>query len=264
MKRNGWKIGALALLAVLATGAANAQQFPVGEWGDAPEGALAYPATGVIGNFPTCLNPAPYIYHGPLCWAFFGPGCDFEVDGNAGTCLFPPYDQDECFMDGDAGLMYPNPYTIVNGQTVPCQGQATALGVTCAMANWGVDLDITVTNTMPVIGYFNLLIDWDQNGSWGGAIPCPNGLLPEHCVVDFPVPIGFSGPISILGPNAFQIGPLLGHVWSRFMISESPVGSNWNGAALREDGETEDYLLFVDDSVPREETSWGTLKTMYR
>jgi len=264
MKRYSLRFAALVLLAVLAVGPASAQ-FPHGEWGDAPENALAYPALGVMGMFPTCLNPAPYVYHGPLCWAFFGPGCDFEPDGNAGACFFPPYDLDECFQDGDAGLMFPMPFTIVGNQTVPCLGQATALGAKCLMAQWAVNLDIQVTNNMPVIGYFNLVIDWDQNGSWGGAPPCPPGVpVPEHCVVDFPVPVGFSGPLSALGPPAFQIGPYSGHVWARFMISEQPVGPNWNGAAIREDGESEDYLLFVDDSVPVEESSWGALKSTYR
>jgi len=33
------------------------------EFGDAPEGVIAYPATGVIGQFPTCktVGPAGYI-----------------------------------------------------------------------------------------------------------------------------------------------------------------------------------------------------------
>jgi hypothetical protein len=40
-----------------------------GDWGDAPEGVLAYPQLGVLGQFPTCFGVplAPFIYHGPLC-----------------------------------------------------------------------------------------------------------------------------------------------------------------------------------------------------
>jgi hypothetical protein len=79
------------------------------DFGDAPEGgaALAYPPAATPGQFPTCLNvgPAPFVGHTNF-GAFFGPLFDLEPDGNAGLCqtasCFPPYDQDECFQDGDA------------------------------------------------------------------------------------------------------------------------------------------------------------------
>ena len=47
-----------------------------GEWGDAPEGVLAYPSSGIFGSFPTCacVGPSGHIFHMPLCWAGFGPG----------------------------------------------------------------------------------------------------------------------------------------------------------------------------------------------
>jgi hypothetical protein len=252
------------LLTVLMAGAATAQ---VGEWGDAPESALAYPATGVMGAFPTCQNigPAAWIYHGPLCWAFFGPSCDFEIEGNAGMCpLFNPYDMDECFADGDAGLLVPQAFTIVGVNVLPCIGFANALGAICSPAMWGPNVDIQVTNTMPVTGYVNVLLDWDQNGMWGGAPPCPNGPAPEHALVDFPVPIGFSGPLSALMPPGFLIGPNPGYVWCRFSITERPVGPNWNGAGTFEDGESEDYLLYVDASVEIKRHSWGMIKGTYR
>ena len=72
------------------------------EYGDAPEGptAIAYPSTGTLGSFPTCVStgPAGWIQHDNY-GAWFGNGVDFEFDGNAGTCpgCFPPYDQDESF-----------------------------------------------------------------------------------------------------------------------------------------------------------------------
>ena len=84
------------------------------EYGDAPEGATAYPSTGVIGFFPTCMTiGASYIQHNNF-GAQLGPAYDFEGDGNAGFCpVFPPYDSDECFADGDAGLLFPEPFTII-------------------------------------------------------------------------------------------------------------------------------------------------------
>jgi hypothetical protein len=44
------------------------------DFGDAPEGALAYPATGIIGMFPTCrtVGPASWIQHTNF-GAWFGP-----------------------------------------------------------------------------------------------------------------------------------------------------------------------------------------------
>jgi hypothetical protein len=226
---------------------------PEGEYGDAPEGATAYPSLGVMGAFPTCVNcgPAGWVYHGPLGWARFelvpAPGVDFENEGNAGLCPnFAPYDADECFNDGDAGLMFPPAYTIQGGIVVPCTGQTGPLGITCQMAVWGVDVDIWVINNMPVNGFVNVLMDWDQNGQWAGASQCPGGAAPEHVLVNFLVPIGFAGPLSALGPPAFLIGPSDGYVWSRFTVSEHPVPNDWNGEEWFEDGETEDYLLLVD------------------
>ena len=220
-----------------------------------------------MGAFPTCQNvaPATWIYHGQLCWAFFGPTCDFETEGNAGSCpMFAPYDLDECFQDGDAGLMFPMPFTIIGGVEVPCVGQATSLGAVCTNAMWGVNIDIIVTNNMPVDGYVNVLVDFDQNGSWPGAPQCPQGAALEHVLVDWPVPMGFSGPLSALGPPGFLLGPQHGFVWARFSVTEQPVGPNWNGAGSFEDGETEDYLLFIDASVPVERSSWGSVKGIYR
>ena len=72
-----------------------------GDWGDAPEGSVAYPFLGgVLGRFPTCQNVLinGFIRHGPTppLWAYFGPMEDYEGEGNAGQCpLFTPPDLDE-------------------------------------------------------------------------------------------------------------------------------------------------------------------------
>ena len=74
------------------------------DFGDAPEGVLAYPASGVTGQFPTLINvgPATWVEHTNF-GGWFGPMVDFESDGNAGIPSFNPYDADETFQDGDAG-----------------------------------------------------------------------------------------------------------------------------------------------------------------
>ena len=57
------------------------------DFGDAPEGALAYLSPAVIGAFPTCITvgPALWVEHDNF-GAYFGPLVDFELDGNGGLC----------------------------------------------------------------------------------------------------------------------------------------------------------------------------------
>jgi len=236
--------------------------------GDAPEGenAIAYPSLSVLGSFPTCITigPSGYIQHGfgdNLAW--FGQTFDLENDGNAGFCpaCFPPYDQDECFNDGDAGLMFPEPFTIDSGwNVIPCpMSLGTSLGIICQTAVWGVDIDIIVNNNMPVIGYVNVLFDWNQDGFWqyDPNTQCPGVMTPEHVLVDYQIPVGFSGQLSALLPPGFIIGPNFGYVWSRFSITEQPVVTNdWDGSGVFEDGETEDYLILVEDE-PQPELDYG-------
>jgi len=248
---------------------------PEMEYGDAPEGsnAIAYPATGVTGSFPTCktIGPAGWIQHTNF-GAWFGPSFDLELDGNAGLCpfgCFPPYDQDECFADGDAGLIVPLPYTIDAAlNVVPCPqcSSGTPLGDTCQTALWGTNIDIDVHNHMPsqTIGYVNLLIDWNQDGKWSGSSNCPTAATPEHVLVNFPVPNPYDGPLSGLMPfgAGFLIGPNLGYVWARFTITEQPVPvPDWNGEGSFEDGETEDYLLEIgkvyEPKPPVEHVKWS-------
>ncbi len=243
----------IVIVVLLFSGLAPAQNL---EFGDAPEGVIAYPATGVIGMFPTCktVGPASWIQHANF-GAFFSPAFDFEGDGNAGFCpQFPPYDADECFNDGDAGLVIPQPYTVVPSpsglRVVTCPGsQGTSLGLPCSIVAWGQGIDIRVNNTMPgnTIGFVNVLFDWDRNGFWAGAAPCPPGPAPEHVLFNFPVPNGFKGLLSLLGPPPFRAGPFRGFVWARFTITERPVPLPWMGDGMFEDGETEDYLIYVGD-----------------
>jgi hypothetical protein len=260
---NRSRLLALIAAATLLTTAAFAQ---MGDYGDAPEGALAYPATGVMGAFPTCINVpiAGFVYHAPVGLAYFGPLVDWEFEGNAGLCpLFAPYDQDECFADGDAGLIRPPAYTIVNNQVVPCSGATGVIGSACTLAQWGPNVDILVVNRMSGPAYVNVLMDWDQSGFWANSQQ-QQCAAPEHVLVNFMVPPGYVGPLSLLMPPPFLIGGNLGHVWSRFTISDGPVPFNWDGAESFNDGESEDYLLLVDSSVASTTEAWGTIKSLYR
>ncbi len=266
-------IALVAALAVCTSGISRAD--PVGEWGDAPEGAIAYPFLNpqVLGQFPTCNNvgPASYVYHGQLCWSHFpglAPAYDFEGEGNSGQCpVFPPYDYDECF-GVDAGLIFPDAYTIdAQLNVVPCpmtSGTPVFTNV-CSIARAGIEYDINIVNNMPVVGYVNAVFDWDQSGTWGQTSLCFGSTpVPEHAIVNWPVPVGFSGPLSALVPTAFYTGPNGPYVWCRFTISETTVPYPWDGSGVFEDGETEDYLLHVYDPTEVEQGSWGTIKGIYR
>ncbi|MFH1420319.1 MAG: hypothetical protein ABII12_18760 [Planctomycetota bacterium] len=235
------------------------------DYGDAPEHVLAY-SDGTIGTFPTCINVGPvtsYIEHG-LGRAHFGQSIaavpwDAEPDGNGGLCPgFVPYDNDECFADGDAGLMFPEPFTIVGGVEVPCPSSAgTSLGIVCQNAAWGTEIDIWVESLMPVDGWVNVLMDWNRDGMWGGSSDCAGTAAPEWVLVDWPVPAGYVGPLSASLPPGFLIGPNAGYVWARFSITEQPIGAaDWDGSGIFEDGETEDYLLFVEEGTHEPEPKW--------
>ena len=232
------------------------------DFGDAPEGngALAYPSLGVVGNFPTCITigtPNSYIKHGCANNAWFGPMVDWETDGNAGLCpgCFSTYDDDECYQDGDAGLIFPESYTIDSTNTVvPCQGSGgDSLGIVCNLAIWGIDIDIDVTNTLYDPAYVNVLFDWNQDGQWynDSTTVCGNSVVQEHVLVDFEIPLNHIGALSVLNPPNFRIGPTHGNVWVRFSITDFEVGTNnWDGSGVFfEDGETEDYLLYVEDEI---------------
>ncbi len=218
------------------------------EWGDAPEGAVAYPSSGVIGQFPTCgaVGPAGFVQHYPWSVVYFGPGIDWESNGNAGFCPnFSPYDADECFNDGDAGLIKPAAVTIQGGGIGPCSGTVGSLGLPCSTAVWGRDVDIQVFNGTGLQMYVNVLADWDQDGQWQGYSDCPEGAAPEHVLVNFPVPATFAQELSNLAPPSFLIGPHEGHIWTRFTISPDTVAVGWNGSSVFQYGETEDYLVYV-------------------
>ncbi len=251
---------AVACLAIIVGGPTAAFAVSAsGDYGDAPEGVLAYPALNIVGQFPTCVGvgPASWIEHDGRT-LYFGSRMDTETDGNGGHPAFDTgYDQDEGFGDGDAGLIKPRAYSIrsINGTPTVYPLVTTGLEYiagACTSAIWGTNIDITVHNDRAdrQPGYVNLLIDWNQDGKWGGSSLCSDKSVPEHILVNFPVPAGYSGPLSGLAPASFQVGPNAGYVWVRFSITERPVPADWNGEGIFNDGETEDYLLAVAAAPP--------------
>jgi hypothetical protein len=236
---------------------------PVGDrdFGDAPEGVTAYPSLGITGLFPTCVGvgPAAWIEHESSGQMRFGRRVDVEREGNAGRCpTFNPdqHNQDEGMNDGDAGLLKPRAYTIKGPagfeDVFPLIFTGLeSLGNACFSASWGSSLDIEVYNNASDgrDAYVNVLMDWDHDGKWEKAVACDGTDVPEHALVNFRVPNGYSGPLSGLNPPSIKIGPLAGYVWARFTISEREVPLEWNGDGVFKDGETEDYLLHVKEPL---------------
>jgi hypothetical protein len=230
------------------------------DFGDAPEGNWAYPMPdlGVMGAFPTCIDPtvAPgFISHvvddNPA--VFFGPSVDAENDGNASACSpYSPYNNDECYADGDAGLINPaSPYTINDaGNYVTCVGPGDTLCNAGDTVYWGADLDIFVTNFSPQDVFVNVLVDWNRNGMWDfdPTNTVKGNVIHEHSLVNFPVPPGFSGALSTLAPPPIYSGKYKKYMWARFSITEVPVNQDWDGSGEFLLGETEDYLLFINDT----------------
>ena len=229
------------------------------DFGDAPEGVIAYPDEGVVGMFPTCVSvgPASWIEHDSQGKMYFGAKVDVESEGNGGKCpTFAPdqYNRDETVSDGDAGLIRPRAYTVKGAppsQTVSALtfSGIESIGNACLTASWGSTIDIEVHNTSRSVAYVNVLFDWNHDGVWQGSSVCDGEDVPEHVLVNFAVPAGYEGPLSDLGPSDFPIGPVSGYVWARFTIADEKVGKDWNGDGIFFEGETEDYLLHVKEAL---------------
>jgi hypothetical protein len=269
-------IAAIAMLAPVTLVAQALAQCPppgihpgYGEWGDAPEGYDAYPALGVAGEFPTCFAdvPSPYVFHGapgpvpPNLW--WGSGVDGELDGNAGVCPPPPFEVDECWgpTDGDGGLASPDPVTYDPGNmAVPCAGvpsQPRPLGAVCdllQLKSGSSPLEANIVSRFPGTGFINVLIDWNQDGRWGGSVDCGGARISEHVIQNLGVPPNYIGPLSGLNPGPIQVGPKAGHVWMRMTITpdQPPVPVPWSGDGCWDLGETEDYLVEIVEDVAAE------------
>ncbi len=233
------------------------------DFGDAPEGVIAYPDEGIVGMFPTCVGvgPASWIQHASQGQMYFGAKVDLEADGNGGQCpTFSPtfYDMDETISTaGDAGLIRPRAYTIKSvspGSPTVVGLSSTGLqsiGNACLTSIWGANIDIRVHNSRSdrQVAYVNVLFDWNHDGVWAGSTRCSGRDVPEHVLMNFAVPYGYDGPLSSLAPSNFAVGPVEGYVWARFSITDEPVVKNWNGDGAFKDGETEDYLLYVKEAL---------------
>jgi len=244
------------------------------DFGDAPDSALAYPATGQMGYFPTCLKSiggSPgYIDHTPPIGHLVHLGqagaiITDEYNGNHGFCTCTEFHHFN--KDVDNGLRKVKAYTItgpagsetiIEDYFLNSSPSSPSLGMACQTARWGTNIDLAWYNTThPVESvYVNVLMDWNQDGRWGGSVSCPGSSTPceEHVLQNLVIDIGGTresiADFMSSSQREFMIGPNSGYVWARFTITKEPVELPWEGTGNFEDGETEDYLLHIMPYMP--------------
>jgi hypothetical protein len=281
---------ALAMLLLLAVppvalatdvdGPNDCQRTPT-DFGDAPEGALAY--TGVTGRFPTCLAPTAPGTATSACGAVLpAPGPTGFVRHQHPTsgqywlgCApagFPPQgiDGEGDGKTNDSG----GPLSACNQTlTVDCFeaafgfsfGQDECYGGTDAGVPAAISFS-TCANSSVTFNAFNcsptaqqvrlnVLIDWNHDGDWNDEVACPG--LPNGCtgewVVQNALVVLAPGCNAITSPT-FVSGPTTGPAWMRITISTNGVAPDfsWNGSAgipgqTLANGETEDYPVTLHD-----------------
>ena len=269
------------------------------DWGDAPEGVFAYP--GVIGKFPTCRDmsvfgtqelppvcpprssppgPTGHIFHtsssiGANYWLGCYPGsglgtemgidrdpegkmnqpavgssfCDSRPTDCVETAFGLTFDQDECYGDGsDAGLSGPPALTA-------CQSGA-------------ITFNTYLCSSLPQTVFLNILVDMNQDGDWNDALLCNSpaaGCAYEWAVKNVPIVLT-PGCGQVTSP-AFAVGPTPGPAWLRISLMDTPASDDypWAGGAGQggfQGGETEDYPVRIDQSVPAVPSTWGRIKAL--
>lgn len=270
------------------------------DWGDAPEGFPAYPASagGAMGNFPTCSlpggvgtqtltcpavssppGPTGYVKHFLSVPGSFWLGCytgpmgiDADPDGKtgfsgSGNSFCNPAVTTDCLFPGFAPMTFDQDECLGDGSDAGLLAAPTL--VACAPAT----VPYQAFNCHAVAqGFLNILVDYNSDGDWNDSFTCPpptGGCAWEWAVRNHPITL-LPGCNSMISP-AFLVGPNVGPAWMRISISQEPVGVDfpWNGSAAMpggqiRNGETEDYPLVIQAVTPAEASSWGRIKGTYR
>jgi len=242
------------------------------DFGDAPDSlapcsGLAYPDIGVYGHFPTIRTSSAGVCRGErvsnsIGGLYFGPGID--ADPGAAPALFPPYDTDECYLDGDAGLIAPTPWTIVTGGALECGLRYAAcaagggsIGSPCGQATWRIALQNNESSFAPFV---NVLVDWNRDGDWCDAVDCDGRVVEERLVTN--VAVLETGNVELVLEN-LPVGSTPGYVWARISVERQMRVVNWDGSGAGEEGESEDYLLLVGNPSAVRPSTWGSIKARY-
>jgi len=270
------------------------------DWGDAPEGVLAYP--GVIGKFPTCRSmnlvgtqelPAGcppistfphvtgHIFHrqnvGPAYWL----GCYFDAAGQAlgtdrdqeGKVNQPPTGTSFCTNEGTDCVE--SAYGLSWDQD-ECAGDGSdaclnTLPVFTACQPFALTFTTYSCDTNAKSVFLNICVDMNHDGDWNDAELCSKDGN-STCVYEWAVKnqvITLPAGCATLTSPAFPIGPTPGPSWMRISLTSEPVTDDypWAGGAGDggvQGGETEDYPGTIQAEVPTVPSSWGNVKATYR
>jgi hypothetical protein len=273
-------------------------QTNIEDWGDAPEGVLAYP--GVVGKFPTCrdmslvgtqeippgcppLSTSPHVTghifhaHDPSPAPGYWLGCstdsagavqgiDSEPEGKvneppAGTSFCAPGLPGDC-VEGAFTLAWDQDECYLDGSDAGLTTPPTL--VVCESASLTFNTYNCDVSSREV--FLNILIDMNHDGDWNDAELCGTACAYEWVVKNATIVLP-PGCGTITSPG-FLVGPTPGPAWIRISLTDVRVTDDypWAGGAGHggfTGGETEDYPMMLDTGVPVEPTSWGKVKARY-
>jgi hypothetical protein len=257
--------------------------FNYEDWGDAPEGVVAYPG-GVVGHFPTCSAPSapgtmeiacPPISTPPGPTGFVRhlvTGTDaqtFWLGCGDGTAAHPGVDSETDGKMNDTGG--PNSACLatlmtdcteflgMNWGQDECYGDLDAglvsptnlIFKTCQMSSF--DFNTYNCKSQSADAFLNVLVDMNGDGDWNDNFQCPGtaGCAYEWAVKN--VPFVVQPGCGLHTTPQFLMGPNDGLGWMRITITSQPVSDDfpWNGSAgpngdgFFTAGETEDYPVVI-------------------
>jgi hypothetical protein len=273
----------IALVAIATTLALSAEAprpraaaGPIGDYGDAPEGAEAYP--GVEGHFPTCFayaappgtrefvcptlgtepGPTGYVVHAdhqhyPIWMGCGGVGVGYDVESEAKINLTPTL----C-GEGPVDCVLGSPTSDLQYGQDECPGDGDAglvfpqSFVACSTGVAAFNVTVDLPPGPDYLFYINVLVDWNMDGDWNDTFMCPDR---PGCVQEWADKneIALSaGGCGIVVSQPFLTGPYVGAAWMRITVTARPVPDDfpWNGSAgtagsVFDGGETEDYLITI-------------------
>jgi hypothetical protein len=243
------------------------QTKPEHDLGDAPDSSnsfpatpmLAYPASGVVANYPTVYGAGspPYgpIHREPEALMYLGRRVSLENEADIGfdedayNNLNPPADLSD-LDDADDGVQLP--------LVLPHCQRATFTYV------------VTTVGSISSPVYVNVWCDWNRDGDWDDTVDCPTGgNVPEWAVQNQQLLLVGTGTFNITTPQFMCWHPQdvaePPPMWVRITLAERSWGvvassAVHGGSGLADGyryGETEDYYIYPKKEAGPSEYDWG-------
>jgi len=222
-------------------GSAFVSNAPRGDYGDAPDGTQAY--SGVAGQFPTRYATPNGYQRQPGCHTLQTGGETLGTAVSAEVDAMDPNDPDGVpnLVDADSDE---RAYVILDGLE-------SRLAFTVSVAASAPD----------TTRHLNVLIDFDQSGNWATGTSGP-----EWPVTNLALHLKPGSSTTVITP-AFAWGTSsarMSPVWMRALLTRQTVDASryspaagWDGSGQFEQGEVEDYFVFLMENPPAPaETRW--------